>query len=97
MYEERKLYNMISIYRFLFCFSEGKDAAKEFECKYTEVSALLNHKVDELLVGILRQIRLKSKRKKKHSCKVGCAKDVMTKFFHIDRIFSKSCENMMVL
>ncbi|CAG2187287.1 unnamed protein product [Mytilus edulis] len=33
--------------------------AKEFDCKYIETSAVLNHKVDELLVGILKQIKLK--------------------------------------
>lgn len=33
--------------------------ATSFECKYTETSAALNHNVDELLVGILTQIRLK--------------------------------------
>ena len=29
-----------------------------YECKYIEVSAILNHKVDDLLVGTLKQIRL---------------------------------------
>lgn len=29
-----------------------------YDCKYIEVSAILNHKVDDLLVGILKQIRL---------------------------------------
>ncbi|XP_076109236.1 uncharacterized protein LOC143078172 isoform X1 [Mytilus galloprovincialis] len=33
--------------------------AKEFECKYIETSAVLNLKVDELLVGLLKQIKLK--------------------------------------
>ncbi|XP_071176415.1 GTP-binding protein GEM-like [Mytilus edulis] len=33
--------------------------AKEFECKYIETSPVLNHKVDELLVGLLKQIKLK--------------------------------------
>ena len=33
--------------------------AVRYDSKYIEVSAVLNHKVDELLVGTLRQIRLK--------------------------------------
>ncbi|KAJ8302585.1 hypothetical protein KUTeg_000041 [Tegillarca granosa] len=35
-----------------------KHVAEEYNCKCTEISAGINHKVDELLVGILRQIRL---------------------------------------
>jgi len=30
-----------------------------FRCKYIEVSAMFNHKLDELLVGIIKQMRLK--------------------------------------
>ncbi len=33
--------------------------ATTYKAKYTETSAALNHNVDELLVGILTQIRLK--------------------------------------
>ena len=38
--------------------ADGKTAAKEYDCKYIEVSAAIDHKIDELLVGILKQIRL---------------------------------------
>ncbi|KAK2156318.1 hypothetical protein LSH36_216g01004 [Paralvinella palmiformis] len=38
---------------------EARSLASHRNCKYTEVSALLDHKVDELLVGIIRQIRMK--------------------------------------
>ncbi|CAG2209291.1 unnamed protein product [Mytilus edulis] len=38
---------------------EARQLAEEFECKYIETSAVLNHKVDELLVGLLKQIKLK--------------------------------------
>ncbi|ELT91600.1 hypothetical protein CAPTEDRAFT_65790, partial [Capitella teleta] len=41
------------------------DLCQSNDCKYVEVSAALNHKVDELLVGIVKQIRLNSKREKK--------------------------------
>ncbi|KRT85153.1 hypothetical protein AMK59_2599, partial [Oryctes borbonicus] len=39
--------------------SEGKSMATSFDCKYIETSVGINHNVDELLVGILTQIRLK--------------------------------------
>ena len=40
-------------------FSEARSVAKQYNCKYIETSAALNHHVDELLVGILSQIRIK--------------------------------------
>lgn len=40
-------------------FVEGKAAAMRFRCKYIEVSAVFNHRLDELLVGIIKQMRLK--------------------------------------
>ncbi len=43
-------------------FTEGKAAARTHDCKYIEVSAAIDHKIDELLVGILQQIRLTRKR-----------------------------------
>jgi len=43
-------------------YTEGKSACAWLDCKYIEVSASLNHRVDELLVGIVRQIRLNKKR-----------------------------------
>ncbi|CAC5359016.1 unnamed protein product [Mytilus coruscus] len=38
---------------------EARQIAKDYDCKYIETSAALNHKVDELLVGLLKQIKLK--------------------------------------
>ncbi|XP_044744996.1 uncharacterized protein LOC123306880 isoform X2 [Coccinella septempunctata] len=38
---------------------EGKSIATAYDCKYIETSVGINHNVDELLVGILTQIRLK--------------------------------------
>ena len=38
--------------------SAGRRAAEKYDCKYIEVSAAIDHKVDDLLVGILKQIRL---------------------------------------
>ncbi len=39
-------------------FSEGKVMAVRYGSKYTETSVTLNDCVDQLLVGIVRQIRL---------------------------------------
>ncbi|KOB70311.1 Ras family protein [Operophtera brumata] len=39
--------------------SEGKALATSYECKFIETSVGINHNVDELLVGLLTQIRLK--------------------------------------
>ncbi|CAG4969060.1 unnamed protein product [Colias eurytheme] len=38
---------------------EGKALATSYECKFIETSVGINHNVDELLVGLLTQIRLK--------------------------------------
>jgi len=40
-------------------FPDGRSAADGYGCKYIETSAALNHRVDELLVGIYKQIMLK--------------------------------------
>lgn len=37
---------------------EARLVAETYDCKYTEASAALNHYMDELLVGVLTQIRL---------------------------------------
>lgn len=42
-------------------FTDGKCLACTFRVKYIEISVGINHNVDELLVGILTQIRLKKK------------------------------------
>ena len=44
---------------------EGRTTAESFDSKYIEVSAILNHKVDDLLVGTLKQIRLNPERKRR--------------------------------
>ena len=42
-----------------FLIPEGKDLASSFDCKFIETSVGLNHNVDELLVGVLKQILLR--------------------------------------
>jgi len=39
--------------------AEGQACAVQHGCKFVEVSTVLNYKLDELLVGIVTQIRLK--------------------------------------
>merc|ERR1712029_608271 len=46
---------------------DAKALASTYDCKYTETSGALNHNVDELLVGILKQIRLKLAEKVRYS------------------------------
>ena len=43
----------------LFLFAEGTSIAASYDCKFIETSAALSMNVDELLVGTLKQIRLK--------------------------------------
>ena len=40
-------------------FPEALEMANQYDAKYTETSAALNHNVDELLVGTIDQIRYK--------------------------------------
>lgn len=44
---------------------EGKSLAQSRDSKFIETSSGIQHNVDELLVGILKQIRLKETRDKK--------------------------------
>lgn len=43
----------------IFCSTDGKCLACTYKAKFIEVSVGINHNVDELVVGILNQIRLK--------------------------------------
>ena len=97
-----------------FCvFTEGKAAANTYDSKYIEVSAAIDHKIDELLVGVLKQIRLI--KKKYHNCKPGwkfgrdpgtfldsccllqARENVLAKIFRGEKGASKSCDNLYVL
>nr|XP_034826292.1 uncharacterized protein LOC117983782 isoform X1 [Maniola hyperantus] len=49
--------------------NEGKALATSKDSKFIETSSGIQHNVDELLVGILKQIRLKESRDKKHAKK----------------------------
>ena len=91
--------------------TDGRTAADKYGCKYIETSAALNHRVDELLVGILKQILLKTSggpiedtelnhsTKSKDKDRKGSFKK--TKHF-LEKIFrrsgpkEKACENLYV-
>lgn len=59
---------------------------KKNRCKYTEVSALLDHKVDEVLVNIVREIRSRASRAEQEDSDVedvsrrGCLQQAMVGF-----------------
>ncbi|XP_074644733.1 uncharacterized protein LOC141901419 isoform X1 [Tubulanus polymorphus] len=88
---------------------EGKETAVKYNCKFIETSAVLNHQIDDLLVGILKQIRLAPKReelkqkkrasrrsKRKENCVNKAARGFFDKLFRKDSV-SKSCDNLLVL
>ncbi|XP_017150251.1 uncharacterized protein LOC108160633 isoform X3 [Drosophila miranda] len=86
---------------------EGKALAASRDAKFIETSSGIQHNVDELLVGILKQMRLKEVREKKatqskmkHSrthISLHLAKEILQKICLSDISKSKSCENLHVL
>lgn len=83
---------------------EAQAVAKTYDCKFIETSTVLNHNVDELLAGILSQIRLKIKQNEKSHSKLeqihGCvtkSKQILNKIFSKKEGATKSCENLYVL
>ncbi|KAK3590300.1 hypothetical protein CHS0354_014270 [Potamilus streckersoni] len=82
---------------------EGKEIAKTYGCKFKETSNVLNHNIDQVLCGIVKQIRLfKAKdnlagsEQPQDKCCVTKSKSLLNKIFKIDSS-SKSCENLNVL
>ena len=53
---------------FSFYVSEAKDLATSYEVKYIETSCVLKHNVDELLVGVTKQILLRKEKDESGSC-----------------------------
>lgn len=93
----------------LFCFrrTEGRYLACTYRAKYIEVSVGINHNVDELLVGILTQIRLKRASgdeghdhwyKNRNFIKASLkARQMLTWVFGKEDTKMKNCENLHVL
>ncbi|CAH1779685.1 unnamed protein product [Owenia fusiformis] len=77
---------------------DGKNAATQLDCKFIETSATLNHQVDDLLVGILSQIRLFKKGGDSHHkhAKAMNPKGALTKFLQKHNVVTKSCDNLLV-
>ncbi|XP_045107886.1 LOW QUALITY PROTEIN: GTP-binding protein GEM-like [Portunus trituberculatus] len=85
--------------------TEGKSLARNHDCKFIETSSGIQHNVDELLVGVVKQVRLRlaAQRKRlkrvstsKTSLSLHAAKDLLNKMCLMDNK-SKSCENLHVL
>lgn len=79
---------------------EGRTLANRYDTKYIETSALLNHNVDELLVGIVSQIRLKAKQQRLAVGRgsitglVGKARDIMDKILQKCDLKARSCDDL---
>lgn len=90
-------------------FAEGRACAVVFDCKFIETSAALQHNVDELFEGVVRQLRLR--REGKESASSHRRKESLTKRARrfLDRMVarnsskvalkarSKSCHDLSVL
>jgi len=80
--------------------TEGRACAAEHGCKFIEVSTVLNYKLDELLVGIITQIRL-MRRTTSMAAVSGCygkARVVVDRWFgkrHLRR--NRSCDSLLSL
>ena len=101
-------YHLLS-FLYIYIFSDARHTASYYDCKYIETSATLNLKVDELLVGIVSQIKiklnpeklvehvtkmeLKKLKDRKGSLKV--ARTILNKLFQKQKSFS--CDNLYEL
>lgn len=70
--------------------SEARHLASKFNCKYIETSATLNIKVDKLLLGILKQIKIKLQPEIKERCKLSTKQaikrgsiELLNRVFHL--------------
>ena len=106
--------NFVTFVHFVFCMiSEAMCIAFHLDCKYIEVSVLLDHQVDELLVGVLSQIRLVARKfgdpyaptlsqgiclPHQASCAVHrAAKGLFNRLFGRSDELYQSCDNLLVL
>lgn len=82
--------------------SEGRTLAKERGCKFIEISVAINHQLDELLVGIITQIRMKAKlaekqRKRNSDSSRSKATCIIKRLWRRTCMTSKSCDNLHTL
>ena len=59
---QQPIITISNIYDF---FADGKTKATSFDAKYIETSCVLKHNVDELLVGVTKQILLRKQKTEK--------------------------------
>ncbi|XP_042900216.1 GTP-binding protein REM 1-like [Parasteatoda tepidariorum] len=84
---------------------EGRSLAKERGCKFVETSVAINHQLDELLVGIITQIRIKAKiaeKQRKRSDRSSQtsrnkATCIIKRIWRRTCMTSKSCDNLHAL
>ncbi|GAB1602100.1 GTP-binding protein GEM-like [Argonauta hians] len=87
---------------------EARSAAVNYDCKYIETSAALNHQIDDLLVGSLSQIRLKLNihahdnsqtltNKKNKNRRTKTRRSLISKIFKKNSRKVKSCDNLFDL
>lgn len=75
----------------------GRRLANSFGCKFIETSSGLAHHVDELLVGILAQIKLNPQRSQATSRRRSKHRRRILKHLLVFKRRTKSCENLLVL
>lgn len=83
--------------------TEGRACAAKHGCKFIEVSTVLNYKLDELLVGIVTQIRLKRRLTSRKAVVVAAASGCYGQArIVVDRLFGKhhprrhhSCDDLL--
>ncbi|CAI9737392.1 GTP-binding protein GEM-like [Octopus vulgaris] len=87
---------------------EARSIAVNYDCKYIETSAALNHQIDDLLVGSLSQIRLKLNihvqensqtltNKKNKNRRTKTRRSLISKIFKKNSRKVKSCDNLFDL
>lgn len=76
---------------------EGKNIAVHYNIKYIETSPGINHNVDELLVGVLTQIRLRRKRGEQRKNSATKVKSFLGKILNFNADAMKSCTNFHTL
>ena len=81
-----------------FCLVDGKALARQFDGKFIEISAMLAHKVDDVLVSLSREI-CRFRKRNRHMHDTGCipqgALGSLRKFFRRESPRSKSEDSIM--
>jgi len=64
---------------------EGRSAAAMYSCKYIEVSATIDLHIDELFVGVIRQIRAETRRHHRNSQRHQHHRDTANHHHHLQQ------------